>query len=98
MRALPEAFGLQPQLDGCKHEVMIAADVGTRERPCVFFVDDGPEALGCQEKVYLVVNLPSKGTPNCCPGQLVGVETVGRMSRWLSANSRQKLKSQIFWQ
>ena len=33
-RALREAFGFQLQLDSCKHEVMVAADVGTLERPC----------------------------------------------------------------
>ena len=37
---------------------MIAANVGTRERPCVCFVDAGHEALGYQDEVYLVVNLP----------------------------------------
>ena len=35
--------------------------------------------LGCQDKVYnLVVNLPIRGIPGCCPRQLVGVESVGK--------------------
>ena len=34
-----EALGFQFQLDGCKHEVMIDANVGTRERLFVCFVD-----------------------------------------------------------
>ena len=46
-RTLHEALGFQLQLDGCKHEVMIAANVGTWERSCVCFVDAGLEALGC---------------------------------------------------
>ena len=44
---------------------MIAANVGTWERPCVCFV-------------YLVVNLPIRGIPGCCPRQLVGLENVGK--------------------
>ena len=44
---------------------MIAANVGTWERPCVCFV-------------YLVVNLPIRGIPGCCPRQLVGVESAGK--------------------
>ena len=35
---LREALGFQLLLDGCKHEVMIAANVGTWERPCVWFL------------------------------------------------------------
>ena len=70
-------LGFQLQLDGCNHEIMIAANVDTRERPCVCFVDAGLEALGCQDEVYLVVNLPIRGMPGCCPGQLVGMESVG---------------------
>ena len=61
-RALREALGLQFQLDSCKHEVMIAAHVGTWERSFVCFVDAGLEALGCQDKVSLVVNLPFSET------------------------------------
>ena len=34
--------------------------------------------LGCQDKVYLVVNLPIRGIPGCCPRQLVGVDCVGK--------------------
>ena len=30
---------------------------------------------GCQDEVYLVVNLPIRGMPGCCPRQLVGVES-----------------------
>ena len=58
MDKIEEALGFQLQRDGCKHEVMIAANVGALERPCVCFVDAGLEALRCQDEVYLVVNLP----------------------------------------
>ena len=34
--------------------------------------------LGYQDEVYLVVNLPIRGMPGCCPRQLVGVESVGK--------------------
>ena len=57
---------------------MIAANVGTWERPCVCFVDAGLEVLGCQDEVYLVVNLPIRRIPGCCHKQLVGVESVGK--------------------
>ena len=57
---------------------MIAANVGTWERSCVCFVDAGLEAFGCQDEVYLVVKLPIRGMPGCCPRQLVGVEKVGK--------------------
>ena len=57
---------------------MIAANVGTWERPCVCFVDAGLEVLGCQDEVYLVVNLPIRGMPGHCPRQLEGVESVGK--------------------
>ena len=77
-KALREGLGFQLQLDGRKHEVMIVVNVCTCERPCVCFVDAGPEALGCQNEVYLVVNLPIRGIPGCCPRQLVGVESVGK--------------------
>ena len=40
--------------DGCKHEVMIAANVGTWERSSVYFVDTGLEALDVRMKsIYL---------------------------------------------
>ena len=74
-RALREALGSQLQLDGCKHEVMVAANVGTWER-CVCFVDAGLDASGCQDEVYLVVNLPIRGMPGCCTGQLMGWRVV----------------------
>ena len=57
---------------------MITANTGIQERPCVCFVDAGLEVLGYQDKVCLVVNLPIKGMPGCCPKQLVEVETVGK--------------------
>ena len=57
---------------------MIAANVNTWARPCVCFVDAGLEALGCQDGVYLVANLPIRGMPGCCPRQLMGVESVGK--------------------
>ena len=46
----------------------------------VCFVDAGLEleVLGCQDEVYLVVNLPIMGMPGCCHRQLVGVESVGK--------------------
>ena len=34
--------------------------------------------LGCQDEVYLVVNLPIRGIPGCCLRQLVGVESVDK--------------------
>ena len=70
-----EVLEFQPQLDGYKHEVMTAANVCTWERSCVCFVDAGLEALGCQDEVYLVVNLPIWGIPGYCPRQLVGMES-----------------------
>ena len=78
VRVLREVFGFQLQLDGCKHEVMIAANIGTREGPSVCLVDAGLEVLGCQDEVYLVVNLPIGGMPGCCPKQLKGLESVGK--------------------
>ena len=57
---------------------MIAANVGTWERPCVCFVDAGLEVLGCQDKVCLVVNLPVRGIPGCCPRKFVAVESFGK--------------------
>ena len=56
---------------------MIAANVGTWERPCVCVVDAGLEVLGCPDEVYLIVNLPVRGIPGCCPRQHMGVESVG---------------------
>ena len=56
---------------------MISANVSTWERLCVCFVYTGLEASGCQDEVYLVVNLPIS-MPGSCPGQLVGVESVGK--------------------
>ena len=76
MKAFHEVLGFQLQLDGCQHEIMIVAIVGTLERPCVCFAHAGVEALGCQDEVYLVVNLPMRGMPRCCPGQHVGVDSV----------------------
>ena len=55
----------------------MAANVGAWERSCVCFVGARFEALGCQDEVCLVVNLPTRGMPGCCPRQLVGVESVG---------------------
>ena len=57
---------------------MIAAKVSTWKRPCVCFVDAGLEMLGCQDEVCLVVNLPFRGIPGCCPRELVRVESVGK--------------------
>ena len=57
---------------------MVAADVGTWERSCVCFVDAELEELGCQNEVYLVVNLPIRVTSGSCLRQLVGVEGVGK--------------------
>ena len=84
---LREMLGFELQLGGCNHEIMIAANVGTWERPCVCFVDAGLEALWCQDEVSLVVNLPTRGTHGCCPRQLVGVGRLATVSRWLFANS-----------
>ena len=57
---------------------MNAANAGTWERPRSCSVDTGLEALGCQDEVYLVVSLPIRGMPGCCPRQCVGVESVGK--------------------
>ena len=46
MRALREALAFQFLLNGFKHEVMIAASVGTWERSCVCFADGALEAWG----------------------------------------------------
>ena len=35
-------------------------------------------ALGCEDEVYVVVNLHIRGMPGCCFGQLEGVESVGK--------------------
>ena len=43
-RTLREALAFLIQFNGSKHEVMIAANVGTWERPCVCFVGAGLEA------------------------------------------------------
>ena len=40
---------------------MIAANVGTGERPCVCFVDAGFEVLGCQDKVLSGCELAHEG-------------------------------------
>ena len=69
---------MQLQLHVCKHDVIIAANVGRWERSCVCFVDAGLEALGCQDGVYLVVNLLVVGMPGGCPKQLIGVDSVGK--------------------
>ena len=34
--------------------------------------------MGCQDNDYLVLNLPIRGMPGCCPKQLVGVDSVGK--------------------
>ena len=60
---LHETLGFQLQLDGYKHEVIIAANVSTMERPSVYFVDAGLELLTCQDEVYLIVNLLIRGMP-----------------------------------
>ena len=44
----------------------------------VCFIDAGLEVFGCQDEVYLVVNLPVRGIPGCCPRQLVGMDSVGK--------------------
>ena len=75
---LRETPGFRLQLDGCKHKVVIAANVGTLERSCVCCVDAGLEAFECQDEAYLIVHLPIKDMPGCCPRQHVGVESVGK--------------------
>ena len=67
---------------------MITANVGIWGNSCVCFADAGLEALGCQEEVYLVVNLPIRGMPGCYPRQLVGVGSVGKDESVLFVNSR----------
>ena len=68
----------QLQLDGCKHEVIIAANVGTWDSSCLCFVDAGLEALGCLDGVCLVVNLLIGAMLGCCSKHLVGVESVSK--------------------
>ena len=58
--------------------LIIAANIGTWEGPCVCFVNAELEVLGCWDKVYLVVNLAVGGIPYCCPRQIVEVESVGK--------------------
>ena len=41
-------------------------------------VDAGLGCVGYQDEVYLIVNLPIRGTPGCCPEQLAGVKSVGK--------------------
>ena len=77
MMTLVEALGFQLQLN-CKHEVMIVANVGTWKLFSVRFVDAGLEAEGCQDEVCLVVSLPIRFMPGCCPIQLMGVDSVGK--------------------
>ena len=72
--ALREGLGFQLPLDCCKHEVMIAAYIGTWEISGLCFVDAGLEASGCLNEVCLVVNLSIRGMPK----QRVGVESVGK--------------------
>ena len=67
---------------------MIAANVSTWEGLYVCFVDAGLEALGCQDEVCLVVNLPIRDMSGCHPRQYVGVDRAGKVSGWLFANSK----------
>ena len=60
---------------------MIAANVVTWKRSCVCFVDARLEAFGCQNEGNLDVYLPIRGMPDCYPGQLVGMESVGKGER-----------------
>ena len=71
---------------------MITASVGAWERSCVYVVDSGLEALGCQDKVYLVVNLPIRGMPDCCSTQLVRVKGEG----WWQGGVGGSLQTVIF--
>ena len=58
---------------------MVAANVSAWKRSCVCFVDAVLEALGCQDDVYLVVNLPIRVCHlGCRSRQLVAVESVGK--------------------
>ena len=81
---------------------MIAANVGTGERPCVCFVDAGLEVLGCQNEVYLVVNLPIWGMPGCCPRNLWEQRVLTQVSHGflrtleVSIPCRLSLQCQIF--
>ena len=60
---------------------MIAANVGTWERSCASIVDAGLEALGCQNEIYLIVNLPIRGMLGYCPRQLVGMKKQSKQSK-----------------
>ena len=65
----------QLQLDGCEHEVMVAANVGPWEISCVSFVDAGDlKRWGVTMKsVWFELAQPTRGVPGCCPRQLVWV-------------------------
>ena len=75
---LREALGFQLLLDGCKHEVMIAANVGTWERPCVWFLMPDLKRWVVIMKSIWLSTCPIRAMPGCCPRQLVGVESVGK--------------------
>ena len=66
---------------------MITNNVGIRERSFVRFVQAELEALECQDEVCLVVNLPIRGMPNCCPRQFVWLRMLEMESRWFFAIS-----------
>ena len=74
-------------VDGCKYEVMIAANVGTCETPCVCFVDTGLQALGCQDEVYLLVNLPLGAYQVAVLDILCGWRVLAMVNRLPFANS-----------
>ena len=38
----------------------------------------GAFTIGCQDEVYLAVNMPIRGVPRCCCRQLVGIESVSK--------------------
>ena len=52
------------------------------------------EASGCQDKVYMVVNLPIRDILGCCSRQLVGWRKLAMVNGWLFANNRSLHESQ----
>ena len=79
---LREALGFQLLLDGCKHEVMIAANVGTWERPCVcFFMPDLKRWVVIMKSIWLST-CPSGPCQVAVLDNLWGWRVLARVSWW----------------
>ena len=84
---LREALGFQLLLDGCKHEVMIAANVGTWERPCVWFLMPDLKRWVVIMKSIWLSTFPSGPCQVAVLDNLWGWRVLARVSRWLFANT-----------